>query len=302
MVKRSKELYQELSNQIKIELLTEIKLKDILNMESEFDYVVFQCGRSGWNTLKEYLDNKNLSYQDSILDIGIRYEFPDSITKDVTDKLYEFKVQKNDVRTFCVNPGGMVVNENGLANGHSFLDVKKKTNMQNMAILKRLNITGNNNYGSEYFKKIMKKIPKKYKNEIMFSLLKDVHLENNVSDVSIKNKTHNRFTSNLKELGLTYIKQKYDDITHYYESKLIQDIYNFINDLGLVIEGFNNENNILYFPEIKTNTIIPEFIEPFFVKENIIIIGDVSGLTRGITQQTQSGLYIGRKLIELDCG
>jgi hypothetical protein len=59
-----------------------------------------------------------LEYSENKIDIGVRYEVPHEITKWLTDLLYEFKVcgysDTNEmVRTFCVNPQGYVVNENG---------------------------------------------------------------------------------------------------------------------------------------------------------------------------------------------
>ncbi len=69
------------------------------------------------------------------MDIGVRVEVPRSITDKFTDNLYEFKIKyitsefEDEVRTFCVNPGGFVSiekNTGGLltVNGHSY---KKQT-------------------------------------------------------------------------------------------------------------------------------------------------------------------------------
>ena len=52
-----------------------------------------------------------------IVDIGVRYELPDSVMKDINKYLYEGKFvaklppYKDKVRTFCQNPSGFVANE-----------------------------------------------------------------------------------------------------------------------------------------------------------------------------------------------
>jgi len=65
------------------------------------------------------------------VDIGVRVEVPQSVTDTFTNLLYEFKIKyytvefEDEVRTFCVNPGGFITiekNEGGIitVNGHCF--------------------------------------------------------------------------------------------------------------------------------------------------------------------------------------
>ena len=64
------------------------------------------------------------------VDIGVRVELPAVIFSHLTDELYESKIVyrtekfEDNVRTFCMNPYGIVVNENtnGIVtvNGHSY--------------------------------------------------------------------------------------------------------------------------------------------------------------------------------------
>ena len=52
------------------------------------------------------------------VDLGVRVELPAVIFEDLTDQLYESKIVyrtkkfEDNVRTFCMNPQGFVVNEN----------------------------------------------------------------------------------------------------------------------------------------------------------------------------------------------
>ena len=73
-------------------------------------------------------------------------ELPATIFSHITDELYEGKIVyrtnkfEDYVRTFCMNPNGIVVNENtnGIktVNGHSFEDPSKKTKNNITSILK----------------------------------------------------------------------------------------------------------------------------------------------------------------------
>ena len=79
---------------------------------------VISVGRSGskWmETICDHLDIKTLSNR---VDLGVRVELPAVIFSHLTDELYESKIVyrtekfEDNVRTFCMNPYGIVVNEN----------------------------------------------------------------------------------------------------------------------------------------------------------------------------------------------
>ena len=77
------------------------------------------------------------------VDVGVRVELPAAVMEPITSRLYESKLIYHsptfgdEVRTFCMNPNGEVVNENyngiSTVNGHSYAD--KKTPNTNFALL-----------------------------------------------------------------------------------------------------------------------------------------------------------------------
>ena len=79
------------------------------------------------------------------MDIGVRVELPAVIFSHLTDELYESKIVyrtekfEDNVRTFCMNPYGIVVNENtnGIVtvNGHSYDSPDLRTENTNFALL-----------------------------------------------------------------------------------------------------------------------------------------------------------------------
>ena len=86
------------------------------------------------------------------MDIGVRVELPAVVFSHLTDELYESKIVyrtekfEDNVRTFCMNPNGIVVNENtnGIVtvNGHSYEDAAMQTENTNFALLVAKHFSG----------------------------------------------------------------------------------------------------------------------------------------------------------------
>ena len=90
---------------------------------------VVSVGRSGSKWMEKVCRALAIPTKSNRVDIGVRVELPAVIFSHLTDELYESKIVyrtekfEDDVRTFCMNPHGIVVNENthGIVtvNGHS---------------------------------------------------------------------------------------------------------------------------------------------------------------------------------------
>ena len=162
---KSHELYKKLQDYLlenNIDIMFETNVKDLIikdnkvlgviieksNSSDEIEilskYVVLGVGRKGANWLSEMCAKYSIKNHAGVVDVGVRYELPDSIMKEINEYLYEGKFiaylppYKDKVRTFCQNPSGFVANEVydnnlNLVNGHSYKD-KKSTNT-NLAIL-----------------------------------------------------------------------------------------------------------------------------------------------------------------------
>ena len=125
-----------------LEKATEIDNHRFANLYSE--NVIVAVGRSGSNWLYEECKRQSVKLKNNEIDIGVRVELPRYITDNITDKLYEFKLIhysntfEDKVRTFCMNPGGFVSQENyddglALVNGHCY--DKVKSDNTNFALL-----------------------------------------------------------------------------------------------------------------------------------------------------------------------
>ena len=106
---------------------------------------VVSVGRSGSKWMEKTCRELDIPTSSNRVDIGVRVELPAVIFSHLTDELYESKIVyrtgkfEDQVRTFCMNPNGIVVNENtnGIitVNGHSFEDPTRKTENTNFALL-----------------------------------------------------------------------------------------------------------------------------------------------------------------------
>lgn len=102
-------------------------------------------GRSGSKWMEQVCKELDIPTKSNRVDLGVRVELPAVIFSHLTDELYESKIVyrtekfEDNVRTFCMNPYGIVVNENtnGIvtANGHSYEDASKQTENTNFALL-----------------------------------------------------------------------------------------------------------------------------------------------------------------------
>lgn len=261
---------------------------------SEYDYLVIATGRTPPAFFIDYLDRiggKDL-YTDNIIDIGVRYEIPASITNYITDKLYEFKVQYYTlagemVRTFCVNPGGYVVKENSngysLVNGHSFKAKEKKTENTNFAILVRQQFTSPFKDAVEYGKSLAVLANKLAGgNNCLVQRLSDFR--------SGRRSTESRILKGL--VSPTYAAVP-GDLNLVLPRRIANAIEDFIVNLNKAVPGIANDSNLLYGLEIKFYSVKYNLNEHLQIpKLPIFVIGDASGYTRGIMQASISGMMV----------
>ena len=106
---------------------------------------IVSAGRSGSKWAEKLCSDLEIKTKSNRVDIGVRVELPAEVFSHLTDELYESKIVyrtekfEDLVRTFCMNPHGVVVNENtnGIVtvNGHSYEDPAKHTANTNFALL-----------------------------------------------------------------------------------------------------------------------------------------------------------------------
>ena len=272
------------------------KIKENIDEEIKSSKVVLAVGRKGASWLSEICIKHGIKTKIGTVDIGIRYELPDKVMKEINEYMYEGKFigrpypYGDKVRTFCQNPSGFVsaeVYDNNLTlvNGHSYKD-KKSTNT-NLAILVSHHFTYPFDKPIEYGENVAQNLNRLGGNSIMVQRLGDIYrgrrtwpedLEKNSVKPTLKGAVAGDLT-----YGLGY--------------RTMTDILQFIKDIDKVVEGFAHPDNLLYGPEIKfySNEVVLD--KNFMTNiDGLYSIGDGGGLTTGLMMASCAGVKMARTL------
>lgn len=272
------------------------KGNESFNVESK--NVVLAVGRSGAEWLNNTCKKLGVETSNKQVDIGVRVELPKSITDFLTDKLYEFKVyntsktSENVVRTFCMNPGGFVSQENyddGLAvvNGHSYHDLKSK--LTNFALLVSCEFTEPFNEPVSYGKYIAKLANMLTDGKIMVQRLKDLKMGRRSTQKRMKKLT---YEPSLKDAVP-------GDLSFVLPSRITNALLETFDALEAIVPGISGDDTILYGVEVKFYSSCVLVNENLMTKmDGLYAIGDGAGITRGLIQASASGVVAARDILK----
>ena len=260
--------------------------------------IVLSVGRSGSDWLINQCRKNDVKTTNNQVDIGVRVELPRSITDHLTDNLYEFKVYnsskttENIVRTFCMNPGGFVSQENyddnlAVVNGHSYQDIK--SDKTNFALLVSSRFTEPFNEPIKYGKYIARLSNMLTGGKIMVQRLKD--LKNG------KRSTYDR----IKKLSYTpTLKDAVPgDLSYVLPSRIVNALLETFDELENVCPGISGRDTILYGVEVKFYSAKIEVDNNLQTKyKGVYTIGDGAGITRGLMQASISGVIAARNILK----
>ena len=256
--------------------------------------VVLAVGRKGASWLSNMCKIHDINTKIGAVDIGIRYELPDEVMKDINKYMYEgkfigrLKPYEDKVRTFCQNPSGFVsaeVYDNGLSlvNGHSYKD-KKSTNT-NLAILVTHHFTTPFDKPIEFGENVARNLNSLANGHIMVQRLGDIKRGGRSHESSLEN---NSVVPTLKDAVA-------GDLTYSLGYRTMTDILTFINAIDKVVPGFAGDDNLLYGPEIKFYSNEIELDKNFETNiKGLYSIGDGGGLTTGLMMASASGVKLAR--------
>lgn len=260
--------------------------------------VVLAVGRSGAEWLNGLCKKLDINTNNKQVDIGVRVELPRSITDHLTNELYEFKIyntsktSENVVRTFCMNPGGFVSQENyddnlAVVNGHSYHDLK--SNLTNFALLVSCEFTSPFNEPVSYGKYIAKLANMLTGGKIMVQRLKDLK-EGRRSTVSRMGKL--AYEPTLKDAVP-------GDLSFVLPSRITTALLETFEALENICPGISGDETILYGVEVKfysSNVVVDSQLMTKY--KGIYAIGDGAGITRGLIQASASGVVAARSILE----
>ncbi|MEK6531415.1 MAG: FAD-dependent protein [Deltaproteobacteria bacterium] len=260
------------------------------------DFVVLCPGRVGARWLQGVAAGLGLSTELNPVDIGVRVEVPASALKRATDALHEAKLtyrskRFNDhIRTFCMNPYGVVVKERhsgfSTVNGHSFST--KKSENTNFAILVSTTFTEPfhepNAYG-EYIASLANLLG----NGIILQSLGDLRQG--------RRSTHERIKA--CKTQPTLLEATPGDLSFVLPYRYVSDILEMLEALDKFAPGLNSPDTLLYGVEVKFYSMRLKLKRTLETEvQNLFAAGDGAGVTRGIMHAAISGVIAARGVIE----
>lgn len=261
-------------------------------------YVVIAPGRGGAEWLAGEAAKLGIATRNNAVDIGVRVEVPNSIMDHLTKDLYEAKLVyysdtfENKVRTFCMNPGGVVSEEHydgGLVvvNGHSYSDPRLKTSNTNFALLVSTTFTEPFNQPIEYGKYIAKLANMLTGGGIMVQRLGDL-LRGRRTDYGRLKKSTTIPTLKSAVPG---------DLSFVLPERHLTSIVEALRAFDKLAPNLYSRNTLLYGCEVKFYSSKIDVDRRFQTRiENLYAIGDGAGITRGLMQASVTGIVVAREI------
>ena len=267
----------------------------------EGTYCIISAGRSGSKWMETVCTDLKIPALSNRVDIGVRVELPAEVFSRLTDELYESKIVyrtekfEDMVRTFCMNPRGVVVNENtnGIitVNGHSYEDPAKHTNNTNFALLVSNRFTQPFNEPYRYGKHIAS----------LSNLLAGGVLVQRFGDLVKGRRTNEKRM--LKSFTKPTLSATPGDLSLVLPKRHLDDIIEMIYALDKIAPGMANADTLLYGVEVKFYSARLELDSNLETKvANMFAVGDGAGITRGLSQASASGVWAARVIGARACG
>jgi uncharacterized FAD-dependent dehydrogenase len=262
--------------------------------------VVVAPGRGGAEWLSQEAARLGIATRNNEVDIGVRVEVPNSIMDHLTQQLYEAKLVyysdtfENRVRTFCMNPGGIVSEEHyegGIAvvNGHSYHEPERRTQNTNFAVLVSTRFTQPFNQPIRYGNYIAQLGNMLTGGGIMVQRLGDL-LQGRRTDLSRLKKSTTIPTLHTAVPGdLSFV------LPHRHLTSIIEGLRAF----DKIAPGLYSKNTLLYGVEVKFYSSKLEVDNRFQTAiPGLYAIGDGAGITRGLMQASVTGIVVARDIVE----
>ncbi len=263
----------------------------------ECDYCIASVGRSGSNWMRNMCNAMGIPTKSNRVDIGVRVELPAVIFSHLTDELYESKIVyctekfEDKVRTFCMNPNGIVVNENtnGIitVNGHSYGDESKHTKNTNFALLVSKHFSEPFKSSNEYGESIAR----------LSNMLGGGVLVQRFGDL-IRGRRSTE--ARIKECMVTpTLKATAGDLSLVLPKRILDGIIEMIYALDRIAPGTANDDTLLYGVEVKFYNMEVELDNTLQTKvEGLYVIGDGSGVTHSLSHASASGVFVAEQILE----
>lgn len=272
----------------------EVYVKDDVYLGKQ---VIVSTGRSGSKWMQKICDNLDIETKSNRVDIGVRVEIPAAIFETITDEVYESKIVyrtkkfQDKVRTFCMNPKGIVVNENtnGIitVNGHSYEDESKFSDNTNFALLVSNHFSEPFKDSNEYGESIAK----------LSNMLGGGVLVQRFGDlIRGQRSTPSRIEGGFVTPSLTATP---GDLSLVIPKRQMDDIIEMIYALDKIAPGTASDDTLLYGVEVKFYNLQVDVNQNLETEhKGLYVIGDCSGVTHSLSHASASGVFVARQIAE----
>ena len=295
-----------------VEVLESVEVKDIVDENKKITvickknkeevkyvskYVIVAPGRTGAKWIQSLADKYKIPYLSQSIEIGVRVEVRRELLEDLSSVIYDpsifikTKTYGDEIRTFCTNPGGFVTKENYYGyicvNGHALKSVK--SNNSNFAFISKVNLTEPVTNTREYGECIAKIANCLGDSKPIIQTLGDLKKYRRTRESRLSKQF---ITPTLKDVVP-------GDLALVMPHRIITNIIDGLEALDKIIPGVNNDETLLYGPEIKFFSNEIETDNKFKAKEhNIYFIGDGAGKAGNIVIAAATGLVSARDILE----
>lgn len=299
-------LYNELKDKMDFFFNTPVEKIEVLDdgyrictkdRQADCRKCIVSVGRSGSKWMESICSDLQIPTKSNRVDIGVRVELPAVIFSHLTDELYESKIVyrtekfEDNVRTFCMNPYGIVVNENtnGIVtvNGHSYEDPEHQTENTNFALLVAKHFSepfkDSNGYGESIAR--------------LSNMLGGGVIVQRFGDLM----RGRRSTISRIEEGLVTptLAATPGDLSLVLPKRILDGIIEMIQALDKIAPGTANDDTLLYGVEVKFYNMEVELDHNLETRHRgLYIIGDGSGVTHSLSHASASGVYVARKIAD----
>ncbi len=287
-----------------IDIKTESESKHLVTYEKgkkseviEGKNIIVAPGRTGAKWIQELADKYEIPYLSQSIEIGVRVEVRKDIMEDITNIIYDPTIfiktdtYGDEIRTFCTNPGGFVAKENYYGyicvNGHALKDIK--SNNTNFAFISKVTLTEPVTNTRLYGESIARIANVLGDGKPIIQSLKDLR---------------NGRRSEWHRINKGFIEPTLKDcvagdLALVMPHRIITNILEGLEKLDKIIPGVNNDDTLLYGPEIKFFSNEIQTDNNFKLeKANVYFIGDGAGKAGNIVTAAATGLVAARDILE----
>jgi uncharacterized FAD-dependent dehydrogenase len=259
--------------------------------EYSCQYLVLAPGREGADWLSREAERLRLTMQINPVDIGVRVEVPVGVMQELTDVLYEVKLEyisqsfSDRIRTFCMCPAGEVIMESTggtdpvvTVNGHSY--ASQKSPNTNFALLVSTNFTRPFHEPIAYGKYLAR----------LANFLGGGVLVQRFGDLL---DGHRSTPERIKQGGVepTLKSATPGDLSFALPFRHLTGLIEMLMAMDKLTPGVGSSDTLLYGIEVKFYSFRPRLSSCLETEvRNMFAVGDGTGVSRGLVQASASGL------------